>query len=361
MIKEILFVEPFYGGSHKSWIQHVIKHSKHNYDLLTLPDKFWKWRMYGAAVKLADEFNERSKVYDSIIFSDMIDLTTFLSLTRFKIPKETKIILYFHENQFAYPWKEDGEDKNRKWDIHYGFTNFTSALSADLVLYNSKHNMESFLDGARKVLRSMPDARITSSISKIREKSKVLPLGMDLPKEVNKKKREVPLILWNHRWEFDKNPEEFFEALIELKNEGLSFELALLGESYKNTPAIFTRVIDELGDNIIYEGFLSGQAYKDVLLQATHIPVTSIHDFFGISIMEAIAYGALPLLPTRLSYPELYHPDMYPEIFYGHNESFKDRLKNMLLNPKDYEQNDYIALTKPYNWETMIKQYDDIF
>ena len=31
-------------------------------------------------------------------------------------------------------------------------------------------------------------------------------------------KRE-PLILWNHRWEYDKNPEPFFQSLFRLKDE----------------------------------------------------------------------------------------------------------------------------------------------
>ena len=35
------------------------------------------------------------------------------------------------------------------------------------------------------------------------------------------------------------------------------------------------------------------------------IPVTSNHDFFGISVMEAVFCNVWPILPDRLSYKEL--------------------------------------------------------
>jgi len=48
-----------------------------------------------------------------------------------------------------------------------------------------------------------------------------------------------PLVIWNHRWEFDKNPELFFSVLGQVDETGKRFRLALLGENYQNVPQAF--------------------------------------------------------------------------------------------------------------------------
>ncbi|MFO7645973.1 MAG: DUF3524 domain-containing protein [Desulfosarcina sp.] len=46
---KFLCLEPFFGGSHREFAQGWVAHSRHCIDLLTLPARFWKWRMRGAA------------------------------------------------------------------------------------------------------------------------------------------------------------------------------------------------------------------------------------------------------------------------------------------------------------------------
>ncbi len=41
----ILLLEPYYGGSHRSWADGYVAHSRHNVMLLTLPARFWKWHL----------------------------------------------------------------------------------------------------------------------------------------------------------------------------------------------------------------------------------------------------------------------------------------------------------------------------
>jgi hypothetical protein len=43
----------------------------------------------------------------------------------------------------------------------------------------------------------------------------------------------APLIVWNQRWEYDKDPEAFFRALYVLAEEALDFQVALAGRSYR--------------------------------------------------------------------------------------------------------------------------------
>ena len=64
---KILALEPFFGGSHKKWLTQWQYSSDHQIDLLTLPGRHWKWRMYGGAVSLSRKYLASSKKYDLLI------------------------------------------------------------------------------------------------------------------------------------------------------------------------------------------------------------------------------------------------------------------------------------------------------
>ena len=57
---KILIIEPFLTGSHKKWAENYSKYSQHNVQILSLPGRFWKWRMHGGAITLAKRFNQLS-------------------------------------------------------------------------------------------------------------------------------------------------------------------------------------------------------------------------------------------------------------------------------------------------------------
>ena len=49
--------------------------------------------------------------------------------------------------------------------------------------------------------------------------------------------------------------------------------------------------------------------YLDVLRSADCAVSTSVHDFQGLSMLEAAATGCSPLVPQRLAYPELFRQE----------------------------------------------------
>ena len=227
----ITIAEPYCTGSHAAWAQEYATHSRHDIELLTLPGRNWKWRMHGGAVTLASRFLAAPRRPDLILATDMLDLTTFLALTR-KKSSGTPCALYFHENQLTYPWSPGDPDTGSRRDLHYAFINYASALAADAVLFNSRYHKDAFLGALPGFLRGFPDATEAASAQAISRKSRVLSLGMDLRKlDPHRPKGEragaVPLILWNHRWEYDKDPESFFAALYLLADEGVDFRLAV--------------------------------------------------------------------------------------------------------------------------------------
>ncbi len=365
MSKNILIIEPFFSGSHATWAKQYKKYSSHNIEILSMKGQFWKWRMYGGAVTLADEFLSLDFNPHIILATDMLDLTTFISLIKRELNPSIPIATYFHENQLTYPWKNDGEDKRLGRDINYGFMNYTTALASDYVLFNSHYNMNSFYTELDKLLKRMPDYKHRHVIDTLYNKSQVLPIAMKLKKidsgDGSIYQDNLPLILWNHRWEFDKNPDDFFNALFKLKREGLKFKVALLGESYKTSPKIFDEAKKILGEDIVKTGYLSGHEYSSWLLASDILPVTSNHDFFGISVMEAIYSGCYPILPNRLTYPNLYKIDENPELFYNDFNGLVDRLRYAIVNIDKIRNISYKKLSEPYDWSNLIKHYDNVF
>ena len=361
----ILIVEPFLTGSHKAWAEEYAKHSSHEVDLLGLEGRHWKWRMHGGAVTLAKYFLEYELEPDLILATDMLDLTTFLALTREKtagIP----VAIYFHENQLSYPWSEDDPDPGLERDVHYGFINYTSALAADAVLFNSAFHMTSFLSELPGLLSAFPDYNEPETVGEILGKSSILPLGVDLAAldeyRVERDHGSAPLILWNHRWEYDKNPEGFFEALFALADEGLEFEVAVLGESFSKYPPVFDEARKRLGERIVQFGYAEDFAeYARWLWRADIIPGTSNHDFFGASVVQAIHCGCVPLLPDRLAFPEHLPEEMKGRFLYSGREGLISRLRDLISEHPVSADPELSEFVKRYDWENMSKIYDGKF
>lgn len=363
---EIALLEPFFTGSHASWAQEYAAHSRHQINILSLKGRHWKWRMHGGAVTLAREFLAADSRPDLLLATDMLDLTTFLALTR-KQAAGIPTAIYFHENQLTYPWSPTDPDPQQQRDAHYGFINYASALAADVVLFNSDYHRQSFLQELPRFLKSFPDQNEIETAQQIIDKSRTLHLGLDLRKfddyrpEFGTIADRPPLILWNHRWEYDKNPQEFFQALNILQEQNVDFELAVLGESYRKVPQIFSEAKLRLADQIVHWGYAQNFSdYAAWLWQADILPVTSIHDFFGISVVEAIYCDCFPLLPKRLSYPEHITADYHDRCLYTDFDNLVVRLRGACLNIKFLRQEKLPAMVDHYDWGKMVAIYDDL-
>ncbi len=361
----ICLIEPFYTGSHATWADELVRCSSHQVDLLTLAGRHWKWRMHGGAVSLARRFMAEGYAPELILATDMLDLTTFLALTR-QATAGTPCALYFHENQLTYPWAPNDPDPHRQRDAHYGFVNYTSALAADAVLFNSSYHQEVFLQALPGFLKSFPDHNELSTLPGIIEKSRVLPLGLDLlrlerlrPVSGNGDTCRVPLILWNHRWEYDKNPDQFFLALLQLADEGLDFEVVVLGQTYRSQPRIFEQARQRLGRRMLHFGYVENfEDYAEWLWRADILPVTAIHDFFGASVVQAIYCGCHPLLPKRLAYPEHLPKGEHADFFYTDFADFVARLRCLLLNVEEGSLRSARSAVARYDWRVVVADYD---
>ena len=355
----ICLIEPFYSGSHKRWVDDYQSYSKHNIEILTLKGVYWKWRMHGGAITLAEKFNKKYQhkgIPDLILTTDMLNLPVFASFINKSIP----IITFFHENQLTYPWSSKDRDKIKNRDHHYGFINYSTALKSNKIMFNSNFHLESFINALKIFLKQFPDHRGLKNIELIKKKSIVSYLGIDLKqfdKFKFKKINKNPIILWNHRWEYDKNPELFFNILKELKNDNYKFNLVILGEEFSTEMEIFKLARNYFSKEILHMGYSNSfEEYAKWLWKSDLLPVTSYQDFFGISIMEATYCNVIPILPSRLSYPELFPNN--DSIFYSNKNELILKLKKAIEKPYKYKNINKIAAK--FDWNNISIHYDKI-
>jgi glycosyltransferase involved in cell wall biosynthesis len=328
----ILALEPYYGGSHRAFLDGWSAASRHSWTKIGLPAAKWKWRMRHAAVTMAEDVNRRAaegQSWNRLFCSDMLNLAELKGLVTAEVAALPSVV-YFHENQLTYPVRDEKER-----DLHFALTNFTTALAASQVWFNSAYHRDSFLTALPPLLRKMPDYHCLDGIDRVRAKAAVYHPGIEQIPSRGERAPGPARILWAARWEHDKNPELFFKALEALLGRQIEFRVSVVGQQFQRTPEVFASARQKLGNRVDRWGYQENRAeYLQALQEADIIVSTADHEFFGISVVEAIAAGACPLLPDRLAYPEILRTGRLGEAArYFYDGSLKDlvtRLTNLL-------------------------------
>jgi glycosyltransferase involved in cell wall biosynthesis len=237
---------------------------------------------------------------------------------------------------------------------------------ADSIFFNSEYHLTSFTESLGLFLKQFPDHKTLQNIEKIKEKSSTLYLGMDLKKFDDYKIQityNEPIILWNHRWEYDKNPDLFFKVLCRLKDEKVPFKLIVLGQSYSKSPSIFKDIEKLLSNQIIHFGYVfSFKEYANLLWQSDLLLVTSNQDFFGGSVVEAIYCNCFPILPDRLAYPEHVPKEEYPDHFYKSEEELYKKLRSLVFHFERKQVSEKLKnFVTRYDWSNLAPIYDLTF
>jgi len=278
---------------------------------LTLPPRHFNWRVRGNALHWA--FEERGTLergYDLVIATSMVDLSTLRGL----VPALGFIptVLYFHENQFAYP-----ENPRQSSLLEAQMVSIYAAIAADRLLFNSAYNAQSFCDGVTSLLDRLPDFVPVALLSSLKAKLAITPVPFDLPHEEKIEPRwpgsprdsndGLLRIIWVGRFEHDKGPESLLAIADELLRRGVRFELALIGQEFRRAPGPFKQLTACHAPRIVHSGYVdSPSEYRALLAAGDFVLSTALHEFQGLAVMEAVAAGCQPLVPDRLAYRDFY-------------------------------------------------------
>jgi glycosyltransferase involved in cell wall biosynthesis len=237
---------------------------------------------------------------DLVLATSMTDLATLKGL----VPAIAGLpcILYFHENQFAFPSRQASDR-----DVAAQLTSIYSALAATQLVFNSVFNRDTFFAGAKALLRKMPDG-VPAGVLELQElNALVLPVPLPDPLFTRTPSVRRPDIVWNHRWEHDKGPERLLEIVQAYVASGLPGKFHLVGQQFRTVPPAISEAIALLKAHQLLgaQGYIESVAeYHALLAQSEFVLSTADHEFQGLAVMEAMALGCLPVVPDALVYPE---------------------------------------------------------
>lgn len=312
----VLLLSGYDAPSHRRWREQLAaRHPQWQWTQLSLPPRHFKWRMRGSgflwAFQQADCLREP---YDLVIATSMVDLSTLRGL----VPEVARIptLVYFHENQFAYPQR-----KQQRANVEPQLINLYTALCGDQVAFNSEHNRRTFLAGVEGLLTKLPDRTPEGVLAQLNARSRILPVPIERACFVaNRAPEDGPLTLvWNHRWEYDKAPDRLLDGLRRFleahpldSRGGPSIKVHVVGQQFRQQPPAFAELKTLLKTHqaLGHWGFVERQEDYRHLLAGSHVALsTALHDFQGLSVLEAVAAGCRPLAPAREAYPEWFAPD----------------------------------------------------
>ncbi|MEQ8659759.1 MAG: DUF3524 domain-containing protein [Gammaproteobacteria bacterium] len=299
-----LLVSGYDATSHARWAEGVIRAvDTFAWRRVALPARHFSWRVRANALALLEpaRIARLTPAPRLLLATSMLDLATL----RGCVPAlaGTRVVVYFHENQFAYPGRDARLDDVRLISVK-------SALAADAVAFNSAYNRDTFLDGAAALLARMPDGLPRHHVERIAARAHVLPVPLDLPQACAPRPPRGPLrLLWNHRWEHDKGPARLLALVAALERAGVDFELNVCGQRFRRVPPALSVLQARFAHRLGHCGPLDdAAAYQALLARMDVVLSTALHDFQGLAVLEAVAAGCVPLVPDRLAYRELFAP-----------------------------------------------------
>lgn len=337
-----LLISAYDAGSHRAWRNGLEKYLDIELHQIVLPPRAWAWRIGTAPWQIKTTFSDLlAESWDVLITTSVLDLATLRGI----VPelREIPTIVYWHENQFAYP---------RDVDAFILMKEVYTLASASVNIFNSKYNRDSLLDGVERFFEKKPDAVDLSLLRDVIARSEVIPVGIE-PLDETRAERERRIV-WNHRWEWDKAPEVFFEAVEVLAERGVDFNLSIHGEAFRTSPDVFSEAQAKFGERLRHFGYSTRDEYVQSLSTARVVVSSAIHEFQGVAMLEAIEAGARPVAPARLAYPEyIQDEDLYSP---SSNEALTlaDAIESALDAPcPTYD-------LSPYHWPTVISQWKEV-
>ena len=145
-----------------------------------------------------------------------------------------------------------------------------------------------------------------------------------------------------------------------LARQGAPFRLAICGQNFRRRPEEFETARRQLADRIVHWGFASESRYRQLLWEANVTVSTAEHEFFGISMVEAIYCGVFPLLPDALSYPELIPKPLRQHCLYSDHDQLESKLGWALHNPARIRKliPSLSQAVRRFDWSQLAPEYD---
>ncbi|MDG2473364.1 MAG: DUF3524 domain-containing protein [Pseudomonadales bacterium] len=315
---KILLLSAYDAQSHRYWRESLVdQFEQYQWTVLSLPPRFFSYRVRANPMTwFIEQRPILSADYDLIIATSMVDVATLKGL----IPSlaTTPLWLYCHENQFSYPLSHHLDDRAlNNLDAKMVFV--YNCLAAKQISFNSEFNRRTAIDGLQALLKKFPEKIPVSFVDEIMAKTSVLAVPLQTVNAVSQPlmtthqgdKQKSIKIIWNHRWEYDKGPDILLAIVEQLAAAGQAIEFNIVGQQFRQSPAAFSAIKQAIERSATIKlgrwGFVQSITdYQQLLTECDVVLSTALHDFQGLSVLEAVQAGCIPLLPDHLVYPEIF-------------------------------------------------------
>ena len=212
------------------------------------------------------------------------------------------------------------------------------------------------------LIRRFPDQHDLEVVDRIAGKSAVVPVGVDLQRLERARRPKghgKPVILWNSRWDYDKEPAVFFRVIDALSAAGEEFELIVTGESALVENPEFDAARERHGARVRHFGYTSDfDHYAQLLWEADIVVFAAYQEFFGVAAVEAIYCGCIPLLPDRVNYPALIPPEAHERCLYRGVTDLIRKLRHALHHRGELRRHDFRRALLAYDWPVVASALD---
>lgn len=370
---KILYFEPEYHGYRRVLLDGLRRYSSHrivplhpgtegpdnlHLSLLTYLEK-------SSLKPLLSETGEgRDLPVDGIIITDVDSLIDFCTMGRKWIHSVFSAIL-FQDQGFHSAWSGKRKDQYEAVRFIFGL------LAANRLFFLSHRQRSDCVSLIDETLDNLPSTIDKEMIlANVEKKSQLLQPGLalrELDQWSHKIKYHCPTVLWNHRWEKDKNPEEFFDVIGRLAAENINFGLVLCGNTdctedaaeKEQMQTLFEKAREDLGHRVFYFGHCPSRSEYANLLWASDIVVsTARKHYFPASIIEAVYCNCHPVLSDIEEYRELIPSSFHDQYLYSHPDRLYETLKFLLSNPHQKEAGKVRESVSIMDWEHRIGKVD---
>lgn len=377
----ICLIEGYASGSHLYFAECLKEELKRQYSwdlsIVSTPGRHWRTRLQKGHGLLVEKLKEKlaTKEIPSpelFIVTSLTDTAAFRGLLPRELSK-VPIIQYMHENQMSYPLNPNNQGletaKILQKNVIPGY-HLNQLLGSDLMVFNSDFHRRDFFEHLDGFLSDHGEKELKKKVHSLKSQAKVLPIGLPFPsRELTPFSKRPKRLLWNHRWEYDKNPEFFSSQIQKLLKENGDWQLSLLGENKEGHKSLvcFDELKAQFPDHITHFGHLKNRTeYYQAISECRLLPVTSHHDFLGLAIIEAMIFGVIPLLPKRLVYPELVPQELHHKLFYESESNactkdFHQKCRALMVQGLDNQEESLLkSHLSRFKWSALTPIWKDL-
>ena len=208
-------------------------------------------------------------------------------------------------------------------------------------------------------MQSMPKPRLHGWLDEVRRKTSVLPLGLNLASKqamATKDPPDVPVVVWNQRWSWDKGADRFVAFVQALIAEELDTRFVVLGQPFQRQPDGWLDMKEAMGNRCLHWGFAESESeYWQWLSKGTVAPVDPRQEYFGIAVVEAMRCGVIPWVPEQHAYTET----MPPGHAYLNHEMWTEAMRNRRWATWPVAPSVYADHALHYDWTSLTGKYNE--